>query len=121
MCRKIFIGATGQHCGKTTISLSLMHLAQKKYGRVGFMKPIGPKWIVFNGMYVDKDAAMFSTVFGVEEDVALAPGSEARPQPARNPAAIAPSLTHLRCCAYICHLPVNWCDDCSPVMCRRWK
>lgn len=71
MCRKIFIGATGQHCGKTTISLSLMHLAQKKYGRVGFMKPIGPKWIEFNGKIVDKDAAMFASVFGVEEDVEL--------------------------------------------------
>ncbi|NTV49945.1 MAG: AAA family ATPase [Geobacteraceae bacterium] len=71
MCRKIFIGATGQHCGKTTISLSLMHLARKKYGRVGFMKPLGPKWIEFNGTVVDKDAAMFSTVFGVEEDVTL--------------------------------------------------
>ena len=71
MCRKIFIGATGQHCGKTTISLSLMHLALKKYGRVGFMKPIGPKWVDFNGAIVDKDAAMFSSVFGVEEDVAL--------------------------------------------------
>ena len=71
MCRKIFIGATGQHCGKTTISLSLMHLARKKYARVGFMKPLGPKWIEFNGTIVDKDAAMFASVFGVEEDVAL--------------------------------------------------
>lgn len=71
MCRKIFIGATGQHCGKTTISLSLMHLARKKYRRVGFMKPLGPKWIEFNGSIVDKDAAMFSTVFGVESDVEL--------------------------------------------------
>jgi len=71
MCKKIFVGATGQHCGKTTISLSLMHLAQKKYARVGFMKPIGPKWIEFNGHLVDKDAAMFASVFGVEEDVAL--------------------------------------------------
>jgi dethiobiotin synthetase len=71
MCRKIFIGATGQHCGKTTISLSLMHLARKKYERVGFMKPLGPKWIEFNGTIVDKDAAMFATVFGVEEDVSL--------------------------------------------------
>ncbi|MDD2898274.1 MAG: AAA family ATPase [Desulfuromonadaceae bacterium] len=71
MCRKIFIGATGQHCGKTTISLSLMHLAQKKYGRVGFMKPLGPKWIDFNGKIVDKDAAMFASVFGVESDVTL--------------------------------------------------
>ena len=71
MCRKIFIGATGQHCGKTTISLSLMHLARKKYERVGFMKPLGPKWIEFNGTTVDKDAAMFSSVFGVEDDVEL--------------------------------------------------
>lgn len=71
MCRKIFIGATGQHCGKTTVSLSLMHLARKKYARVGFMKPLGPKWVEFNGTIVDKDAAMFATVFGVEEDVAL--------------------------------------------------
>ena len=84
MCRKIFIGATGQHCGKTTISLSLMHLARKKYARVGFMKPIGPKWINFNGTIVDKDAAMFSTVFNVEEDIALmspvtlAPGTTRR-------------------------------------------
>ncbi|HIJ94984.1 MAG TPA: AAA family ATPase [Desulfuromonadales bacterium] len=71
MCKKVFIGATGQHCGKTTISLSLMHLAKKKYERVGFMKPIGPKWIEFNGLYVDKDAAMFASVFGMEQDVAL--------------------------------------------------
>jgi BioD-like phosphotransacetylase family protein len=71
MCKKIFIGATGQHCGKTTISLSLMHLAGKKYERVGFMKPIGPKWIEFNGHFVDKDAAMFASVFGVEQDVTL--------------------------------------------------
>lgn len=71
MCKKIFIGATGQHCGKTTISLSLMHLARKKYRRVGFMKPIGPKCINFNGHVVDKDAAMFASVFGVECDVEL--------------------------------------------------
>jgi hypothetical protein len=71
MCRKIFVGATGQHCGKTTISLSLMHMARRKYGRVGFMKPVGPKCIEFNGLVVDKDAAMFASVFGLEEDLAL--------------------------------------------------
>ncbi|HIJ82125.1 MAG TPA: dethiobiotin synthase, partial [Desulfuromonadales bacterium] len=71
MCRKIFIGATGQHCGKTTISLSLMHLARRKYDRVGFMKPIGPKCIEFRGRVVDKDAAMFAAVFGAEEDITL--------------------------------------------------
>lgn len=71
MCRKIFIAATGQHCGKTTISLSLMHLARRKYKRVGFMKPIGPKCIEYHGLTMDKDAAMMSSVYGLDEHAAL--------------------------------------------------
>lgn len=43
MAHKIFIAATGQNSGKTTTSVSLMHLARRKYGRVGFLKPLGPK------------------------------------------------------------------------------
>lgn len=71
MCRKIFIGATGQHCGKTTISLSLMYLARRRYQRVGFMKPIGPKCIRFRGLTMDKDAAMMASVYGMEQDAHL--------------------------------------------------
>lgn len=71
VCKKIFIGATGQHCGKTTISLSLMHLARKKYPRVGFVKPIGPKCIEYNGLTMDKDAAMFASVYGLDADAPL--------------------------------------------------
>lgn len=70
MCRKIFIAATGQNSGKTTVSVSLMHLARKKYGRVGFIKAIGPKCQVFNGVTVDKDAALMARIFGLEEDIA---------------------------------------------------
>lgn len=81
MARKIFVAATGQNCGKTTTSLSLMHLAGKKYGRVGFIKPLGPKPADFNGMLVDKDAALMAGVFGLEGEiqymspVVLHPGS----------------------------------------------
>jgi BioD-like phosphotransacetylase family protein len=71
MCKKIFIGATGQHCGKTTISLSLMHLASKKYPRVGFIKPLGPKCIEYKGMTMDMDAAMIAGVYGLEHDARL--------------------------------------------------
>lgn len=84
MCKKIFIGATGQHCGKTTISLSLMHLARKKYDRVGFVKPIGPKCIDYRGLVMDKDAAMFASVYGLDVDapymspMTLTPGSTRR-------------------------------------------
>jgi phosphate acetyltransferase len=71
MCKKIFIAATGQHCGKTTISLSLMHLAKKKYARVGFIKPIGPKLFMVDGVQMDMDAALIAQVYGLEKDRAL--------------------------------------------------
>ena len=63
MPRKIFIAATGQNCGKTTTSLSLVHLARKKYGRVGFIKPLGPKPDMYRGVALDKDAALMARVF----------------------------------------------------------
>ncbi len=71
MARKIFIAATGQDCGKTTTSLSLLHLARKKYRRVGFIKPIGPKPVKFGELTVDKDAALVAQVFGLESDIEL--------------------------------------------------
>lgn len=71
MCKKIFIAATGQNTGKTTISLSLVHLARRRYARVGFIKAVGPKCLDFNGRIVDKDAALMARVFGTEEDIHL--------------------------------------------------
>lgn len=63
MARKIFIAATGQNCGKTTTSISLLHLAQQKYRRIGFIKPMGPKATTYKDMRVDKDAALIAQVF----------------------------------------------------------
>lgn len=71
VCKKIFIAATGQHCGKTTISLSLMHLAKKRYARVGFIKPIGPKLFMLDGIEMDMDAALIASIYGIEDDRAL--------------------------------------------------
>jgi BioD-like phosphotransacetylase family protein len=69
MARKIFIAASGQNIGKTTISISLLHLAKKKYGRVGFIKPLGPKPTTFRGHAVDKDAALIAQVFNLTKDL----------------------------------------------------
>ena len=71
MARKIFIAATGQNSGKTTTSLSLMHMAMKKYGKVGFIKPIGPKPSAYEGVVADKDAILIARAFGLEADLAL--------------------------------------------------
>lgn len=69
MAKTIFIAASGQNIGKTTISISLLHLAQQKYSRVGFMKPLGPKPTMLRGQAVDKDAALIAQVFGLTKDL----------------------------------------------------
>lgn len=71
MCKKVFIAATGQNCGKTTTSLSLLHLARKKYPRVGFIKPFGPKRTEYQGHVVDVDAALMAHVYGIEDRLPL--------------------------------------------------
>ncbi len=71
MCKKIFIAATGQDCGKTTTSLSLLHLARQKYQRVGFIKPFGPKRTEYQGQFVDVDAALMAHVFDMDDQLDL--------------------------------------------------
>ena len=71
MAKKIFIAATGQNCGKTTTCIGLMHLALKKYQRVGFIKPLGPKPVNYHRCTMDKDAALMAQVFGLDSDLRL--------------------------------------------------
>ena len=71
MARKVFIAATGMNSGKTTTSLSLMHMAKKKYDRVGFIKPIGPKPVEFQGQIADKDAVVIARYFDLVKDLPL--------------------------------------------------
>lgn len=67
MARKIFVAATGQHCGKTTTSICLLHMARKKYKSVGYIKPVGPKPTTLHGHTVDKDAVLIAQVFGLHK------------------------------------------------------
>lgn len=71
MAKKIFVAATGQNCGKTTISLSLLHMARKKYERIGFIKPFGPKSARFEGRDVDMDAKLMARVYDLAGDISL--------------------------------------------------
>ncbi len=70
-CKKIFIAATGQNCGKTTTSLSLLHRAREKYERIGFIKPFGPKRVEYHGRIVDIDAALIAQVYGLDNRLGL--------------------------------------------------
>jgi BioD-like phosphotransacetylase family protein len=84
MARKVFIAATGQDCGKTTTSLSLLHLARQKYRRVGFIKPVGPKPTPYEDFWVDKDAVLVAKVFGMEDDIRLMSPVVVRPGDTRS-------------------------------------
>ncbi len=66
MATKIFVSATSQDCGKTTTSLSLLYQARMKYERIGFIKPVGPKPIDYNGRRIDTDPAMIAQVYGLD-------------------------------------------------------
>lgn len=67
--QSIFIAATGQHVGKTTICLGLIAALKKRYSSIGFIKPVGQQHVkVNNETIVDKDAYLFKNHFGLASD-----------------------------------------------------
>jgi len=65
--KKIFIAATQQNDGKTTISLGLMFAFKKRFKHIGFIKPIGQRYLEEEGVKVDEDSVLIEKVFGLEE------------------------------------------------------
>lgn len=62
--KAIFIAATGQNVGKTTLCLGLLSGMQRKYGKVGFIKPVGQEHIeTEDGGHADKDVVLFKSHF----------------------------------------------------------
>ena len=60
----IFMAATGQHVGKTTICLGLVHGLKKRLKNVGFIKPVGQRGVkIEDSLHVDKDVALFKRHF----------------------------------------------------------
>ncbi|MDP6686335.1 MAG: AAA family ATPase [Candidatus Omnitrophota bacterium] len=63
---RIFIAATRQNDGKTTISLGLMRALKKKFGRVGFIKPVGQRYVIEDGFKADEDSVLIEKVCGTK-------------------------------------------------------
>jgi hypothetical protein len=57
--KRIYVAATQQHDGKTTISLGLYVTAQQRGCKAGFIKPVGQRYLVEEGVQVDEDAVLF--------------------------------------------------------------
>lgn len=67
--KKLFIAATRQNDGKSTISLGLLEVLKKSFSRVGFMKPVGQHYVVREGCKIDEDVALMRDVCQMKENL----------------------------------------------------
>lgn len=63
---RLFIAATRQNEGKTTTSLGLFAALQTMYQKVGYIKPIGQRFIDIEGMKIDEDSYLFDKIYNLE-------------------------------------------------------
>jgi BioD-like phosphotransacetylase family protein len=65
--RRVFLAATGQNRGKTTASLGLLAAIRERGLSLGFVKPVGQRYLVVDGTRADEDAVLMSEVFGLPD------------------------------------------------------
>ncbi len=64
--RRIFISATGQNDGKTVVSLGLICVFKERFKKVGFIKPVGQRYLIERGEKVDEDSVLIERACGIE-------------------------------------------------------
>ena len=79
---RIFVAATQQNDGKTTTALGLFSALQKRRGRIGFIKPVGQRFIEVEGKRIDEDTVLIDQTFSVHT-----------PLEAMSPIAVEPDFT----------------------------
>lgn len=61
--KRLFVAATRQNEGKTTTCLGLLLNLKRKVRSLGFIKPVGQRYIEVAGEKIDKDAVLMDEVF----------------------------------------------------------
>jgi len=64
--KKVFIAATKQNDGKTTVSLGLIRNFQHRFKKVAFIKPIGQRYLEEEGLKIDEDSLLIEEVCGIK-------------------------------------------------------
>jgi BioD-like phosphotransacetylase family protein len=60
---RVFIAATRQNDGKTTTSLGLIAALQKYFPRVGYIKPVGQRFVQIEEQKIDEDSVLMDSVY----------------------------------------------------------
>ena len=68
--RHVYLAATGQNRGKTTVSLGVLDGFGRRGLSAGFIKPVGQHTVIADGVPADEDAILMRQVFGLAEPLA---------------------------------------------------
>src|SRR5262249_45283761 len=60
---RVFIAATRQNDGKTTSSLGLIAALQKFHPRIGYIKPVGQRFVEIAEQKIDEDIVLMDSVY----------------------------------------------------------
>jgi len=60
---RVFIAATRQNDGKTTASLGLIAALQQNFPRVGYIKPVGQRFVEIEEQKIDEDTVLMDAVY----------------------------------------------------------
>lgn len=63
---RVFIAATRQNDGKTTTSLGLLAALQKEHPRVGYIKPVGQRFVEVAEHKIDEDTVLMDSVYKLD-------------------------------------------------------
>ena len=60
---RVFIAATRQNDGKTTASLGLIAALQEHFPRIGYIKPVGQRFVEIEEQKIDEDSILMDSVY----------------------------------------------------------
>src|ERR1700723_3215584 len=63
---RVFIAATRQNDGKTTASLGLIAALQKYFPRIGYIKPVGQRFVEIEEQKIDEDTVLMDAVYRLD-------------------------------------------------------
>ncbi len=63
--KRVFVAATRINDGKTTTCLGLYGALQTRFPRVGFIKPVGQRFVEVQGQKIDEDSVLLDSIFQV--------------------------------------------------------
>src|SRR5678815_47435 len=62
---RLFVAATQQNDGKTTVSLGLFGALRRALGRICFIKPVGQRFVDVDGHKIDEDTVLIDQTYGI--------------------------------------------------------